>query len=306
MNTDPYDVLGVKKTATATELQKAYRKLAKKLHPDLNPGNKKAEDEFKRVTAAYDLLNDADKRARFDRGEIDGMGAERPRERYYRDYAQGADAADPYTSNAGFADFADTDGANEFLSGLFGRGGGAPRPTRGQDVRYRFAIDFVDAINGGKQSITLADGSHIDVTIPAGTKSGQTLRLRGRGAKPLRAGESGDALIEIDVRAHRIFTRTGEDIHLDYPISLIEAVLGAKVAVPTCTGSVTMTIPKGANTGRVLRLKGRGVAAAGHTKGDQFVTLKVMLPPEPDPELEKFMTTWQPATPYNLRTGFEV
>ncbi|MDZ4840615.1 MAG: DnaJ C-terminal domain-containing protein [Hyphomicrobium aestuarii] len=306
MVTDPYELLGVKKSASSAELQKAYRRLAKQLHPDLNPGNKQAESQFKEVTAAYDLVRDTDKRARFDRGEIDGSGAERPRERYYRNYAQGNAGPDPYASDAGFADFSDTDTANDFLSGLFGRGSGAGGSTRGQDVRYLLAIGFVEAVNGGKRSISLADGSNVEVTIPPGTQTSQILRLRGRGNKPARAGEAGDALIEIEVQAHAFFTRTGDDIHVDLPISLIEAVLGAKVAVPTCTGPVTMTIPKGANTGRVLRLKGRGAARAGQVKGDQYVAVKVMLPDEPDTALETFMASWQPAQPYDLRKEFEV
>ena len=179
MSADPYQLLGVKREASQEEIQKAYRKLAKKLHPDLNPGNKKAEETFKEVSAAYDLLSDADKRARFDRGEIDASGAERPRQRYYRDFAEG-DGAHVYTSDAGFADM---DGMDDILSGIFGERGrraGALR-RRGGDVHYRLEVDFLGAINGASRRVTLPDESVLDVTIPAGTRDRQILRLRGKG-----------------------------------------------------------------------------------------------------------------------------
>src|SRR5262245_17064600 len=285
---DPYQTLGVKKDASQEELQKAYRQLAKKLHPDLNPGNKQAEEQFKAVSAAYDIVGDADKRARFDRGEIDASGAERPQQRYYRDFAD-AGASHPYSSDAGYADFADSD---DILSQIFGREGRANIRMRGQDAHYRLALDFLDAINGAKQQITLPDGSVLDVTIPAGTRDGQTLRLRGKGRPGLGGGPPGDALIEIEVRPHPTFTRKDDDIHVELPIPLGSAVLGGKVSVPTPSGAVTMTVPKWTNTGKVLRLKGRGVPRADGSKGDEYVTLKVMLPEKPDPELEKLMTQW--------------
>jgi DnaJ-class molecular chaperone len=286
---DPYQVLGVKKDASQEGIQKAYRKLAKKLHPDLNPGNKKAEEEFKQVSAANDLLSDPEKRARFDRGEIDASGAERPQQRYYRDFAQGS--AHPYTGDAGFADFADED---DILSRIFRREGGGDRTfrMRGQDVQYRLELDFLAAVNGGKQQLTLPDGSVLDVNIPAGTREGQILRLRGKGRPGIGGGPAGDALIEIDVRPHAFFTRKGDDIHVELPISLGEAVLGGKVRVPTPSGSVTMSVPKWANSGRVLRLKGKGVARPNGNHGDEYVTFKVVLPDKPDAELEKFVAQW--------------
>jgi DnaJ-class molecular chaperone len=298
---DPYQVLGVKKDASQEDIQKAYRKLAKKLHPDLNPGNKKAEEEFKQVAAANDLLSDPEKRARFDRGEIDASGAERPQQRYYRDFAEGSQH--PYTGDAGFADFADED---DILSRIFRReGGGANLRMRGQDVQYRLALDFLDAVNGGKQQLTLPDGSVLDVNIPAGTREGQILRLRGKGRPGIGAGPPGDALIEIDVRPHPFFTRKGDDIHVELPVSLGEAVLGGKVKVPTPSGSVTMSVPKWANSGRVLRLKGKGVARANGSHGDEYVTLKLMLPDKPDAELEKFVAQW-PGKNYDPRKGMGV
>ncbi len=294
MAADPYTTLGVNKGATQDEIQKAYRRLAKKLHPDLNPGNKAAEEKFKEISVAYDLLGDPDKRARFDRGEIDASGAERPRQQqYYRDFAdQGGWSA--YTSNSGFADFGDYAGAEDILSEIFGREGRAGRRRRGQDVRYHLELSFLDAVNGGKQSIILPDGSTLDVNIPPGTRDGQILRLRGKGRPGVGDGPPGDALIEISVLPHPYFTRKGDDIHLDLPISLKEAVLGAKVKVPPPGGTVTVAVPKWSNTGRILRLKGRGVPRADGSKGDEYIKLMLMLPEKPDPKLEAFVAEWQP------------
>jgi DnaJ-class molecular chaperone len=290
MAADPYETLGVKKDASQQDIQKAYRKLAKKLHPDLNPGNKKAEEQFKEVSAAYDLLSDPDKRARFDRGEIDASGQERPQRRYYRDFADGDS---PYASDAGFADFGDAD---DILSEVFGRQGtGGRRGTfrmRGPDVQYRLELDFLDAINGGKNQITLPDGSTLDVTIPPGTRDGTVLRLRGKGRPGIGGGPPGDALIEVAVRPHPLFRRQGDDIHVELPLPLQDAVLGGRITVPTPSGPVSMKVPKWSNTGSVLRLKGRGVPRRDGTRGDEYVTLKVMLPEKPDPELERLIAQW--------------
>ena len=294
MAVDPYTTLGVKTHATQEEIQKAYRRLAKKLHPDLNPGNKIAEDKFKEVSAAYDLLGDPDKRARFDRGEIDASGTERPRRQYYRDFAD-QNGWSAYTNNSGFSDFGDFAGSEDILSEIFGRAGSAAgRRRRGQDVRYHLELSFLDAVNGGKQSIVLPDGTTLDVNIPPGTRDGQILRLRGKGRPALGEGSAGDALIEISVLSHPYFTRKGDDIYLDLPISLKEAVQGAKVRVPTPGGAVAVAVPKWSNTGRVLRLKGRGVPRADGSKGDEYVKLMLMLPEKPDPKLASFVAGWQP------------
>jgi DnaJ-class molecular chaperone len=287
---DPYTVLGVKRDASQEDIQKAYRRLAKKLHPDLNPGNKKAEEQFKDVAMAYDLLGDAGKRARFDRGEIDASGQERPQQQFYRDFAGGGGHA--YSSDAGFEDFA---GAEDILSEIFGRQGRSNAPRRGPDVQYHLTLDFLDAINGGKQQLTLPDGSSLDVNIPAGIRNGQALRLRGKGRPGLNGGPAGDALIEIEVRPHAVFKRKGYDIHVELPIPLADAVLGGRISVPTPTGPVTMSVPKWSNTGTVLRLKGKGVPRSDHTRGDEYVALKVMLPDKPDPDLERLIAQWRSA-----------
>lgn len=293
MASDPYTVLDVQRDASQEDIQKAYRKLAKKLHPDLNPGNKQAEEQFKEVTAAYDLLGDAEKRGRFDRGEIDASGAERPRQRYYRDFAEdgGGETRYYYSNDQGFADLA---GGDDVLAEILRRGRGGRDQLRmpGQDVRYRLEVDFLDAVNGATKEIQLPDGSALKVTIPAGTRDGQILRLRGKGGPGIGGGPAGNALIEIAVRAHPIFSRKDDDIHVELPISLAEAILGGKVQVPTPTGPVTATVPKWSSSGRVLRLKGKGVARRDGARGDEYATLKVTLPETPDPELEQFVAQW--------------
>jgi DnaJ-class molecular chaperone len=287
---DPYTVLDVKRDASQEDIQKAYRRLAKKLHPDLNPGNKKAEEQFKEVSAAYNLLSDPQKRARLDRGEIDASGQERPAQHFYRDFADSGGHA--YSSDAGFADFA---GAEDIISEMFGRRGRSNVRRRGSDVQYHLTLDFLDAINGGKQQLTLPDGSTLDVNIPPGIRNGQVLRLRGKGRPGLNGGPAGDALIEIEVRPHPMFKRKGDDIHVELPIPLEDAVLGGRISVPTPTGPVTMKVPKWSNTGTVLRLKGRGVPRSDGTRGDEYVTLKVRLPDKPDPELERLIAQWRAA-----------
>lgn len=288
---DPYEILGVKRDAAAEEIRNAYRRLAKKLHPDLNPGNREAEEKFKEASAAYDLLSDAEKRKRFDKGEIDAQGNERPRYRSYRDYADAGEHT-AYDTDAGYADF-DAD----VLSEILGRAGRA-RSTmrrRGSDRSYRLELDFLDAVNGGKRTITLPDGATLDVTIPPGTRDGQVLRLRGKGDPGLNGGPPGDALIEVSINPHPLFTRKGDDIHVEMPVPLRDAVLGGRIRVPTTTGEVAMTVPKWSNTGTVLRLKGKGVPRGSGGAGDEYVTLKVRLPDRPDPALEQLVASWQPS-----------
>ena len=285
---NPYEILDVAPTASAADIQKAYRKLAKKLHPDLNPGDKAAEEKFKEVTAAYDLLGDADKRKRFDAGEIDATGAERPQHRYYRDFAT-ADDGHPYADASGYADYMDS---NDAFAELLRRSEQARANRRGRDLHYSLTVDFAESITGAAKRLTLPDGGTLDVTIPAGLVDGQILRLRGKGAPGTGKGGHGDALIEVEVRPDPRFTREGDDISLELPISLSEAVLGGKVRVPTPTGDVTMTLPKGANTGTTMRLRGKGAPHVGGGHGDEFVKLKVVLPKGPDPALEAFVESW--------------
>jgi DnaJ-class molecular chaperone len=298
----PYEVLGVKQDATADEIQRAYRKLAKQNHPDLNPGDEGAESRFKEIASAYDLLSDADKRARFDRGEIDATGAERPEQRSYRSYGDGAAGAHYHPEDAAHAEDLEDLFAN-FFAQRGGRAGGRANFTaRGANRNYSLTIDFLEAVNGAKKRITLPDGASLDVTIPAGLQDGQTLRLRGKGGTGLGDGPPGDALVEIHVLPHPFFRRQGRDIHLDLPVTVAEAVLGAKVAVPTVAGPVTMTVPPHSDTGTVLRLRGRGVPAHGkQPAGDQYATLKAVIGPNQDAALESFLKDWAPGHPYDPR-----
>ena len=294
---DPYEILGVAPTASADDIQKAYRKLAKKLHPDLNPGRPEAEEKFKEVASAYDLVGNEEERKRFDNGEIDATGAERPRQNYYRDYAS-SEQDHPYADNSGFADFMDSEDA---FAELLRRSTRAQANRRGHDLEFRLPIDFLESIAGANKRLTLPDGRTLDVAIPPGITEGQVLRLRGKGAPGSGKGGFGDALIEVEIKPDRSFTRQGDDIYLEWPITLTEAVLGGRIKVPTPTGAVTMSVPKGSNTGTTLRLRGKGAPrhAGGHA--DQLVKLKVVLPKEPDPELETFVSNWEGGKTYNPR-----
>ena len=296
----PYEVLGVKSDASAETIRKAYRKLAKELHPDLNPGKPEAEARFKSVTAAYDLLSDPEKKGRYDRGEIDESGAERPRYSY-RPHAESAQGR-----KYGPQEEMDIGDLDDILS-MFGRGGsrGARRDRGGEsfqmpggDRLFSLSIDFVEAANGGKKRLQLSPDEWLDVTIPPGIDDGQILRLKGKGSPGFGGGPPGDALIEVHIEPHPLFHRDGDDIRMELPVSLAEAVLGARVAVPTVTGPVTMTIPKGSDTGTQLRLRGKGIhrRRGGKTiEGDQYVTLRVVIGAPDDPDLAKFLETWSNA-----------
>ncbi|MEX2520091.1 MAG: DnaJ C-terminal domain-containing protein [Paracoccaceae bacterium] len=298
MSDDPYERLGVPKAADKADIKKAYRKLAKQFHPDVRPGDAAAESRFKDVTAAYELLADPEQRARFDRGEIDGKGVEKPAQPFYRHYAQ-APQGERYSSSAGYEDFADM---SDLFAGLRrggARGGGA---RRGEDLRYQLEVEFLDAANGAKRRITMPDGNALDITIPAGIRDGGAMRLKGKGAPGFGGAPGGDAFVTVSVKAHSVFTREGDDIVMRLPISIDEAVLGGKVEAPTITGRVAITVPKGASSGIVLRLKGRGVKSGKDgAPGDQRVVLEVALPDSIDPELEAFMTKWRQSRAYDPR-----
>jgi len=294
---DPYAVLGVPKGASDTEIKRAYRKLAKKLHPDVNPGKRAVEQQFKEVTAAYDFLSDPQKRARYDRGEIGPDGAERMRG------FGGASAGPGGGFGSGFGGFGGGRGGRagaepfgglddiiaEFLNrGRRGAGQAEAEPER---AAQHLRIAFLEAARGGKHRVTLSDGRALDVTIPAGIEDGQQLRLR---------SVEGDTYLEVEIEPHALFTRKKLDIHIDVPITLIEAVLGATITVPTIHGAVAVKVPRGSNSGGTLRLKGKGIATRNAT-GDQYVKLRVTLPDPPDPDLVRFLEKWAADHPYDVR-----
>lgn len=298
MSWDPYAALGIGRTATADDIRRAYRALAKELHPDVRPGDKAAEERFKRATAAFNLLSDPTTKTRFDRGEIDADGNERvaysQRPRQGARAHAGAGASGPnYGAGAGYSggQGGDAFDLGDIFSDLFGPGFGGGRGysrMRGRDIRFTLDIDFLDAVNGAKRRIALSEGRTLDISIPAGVESGQVLRLKSQGGPGVQGGPAGDALVELKVRPHHTFRREGQDIHADLNVSLTEAVEGARVQAATISGPVSLTIPAGSNTGKVLRLKGKGVGG----QGDQFVRLQVMLPETPDEDLRKFIKKW--------------
>ena len=295
--TDPYKTLGIAKTASADEVKKAYRKLAKQHHPDLNPGNAESASKFKDISGAYDLLSDADKRARFDRGEIDASGQERADASFYRAHAGGPQGA-KYRGGAGFD-------PSDLFADMFarsGRGGGDFHEfrMRGSDQSYTLSVDFLEAAKGAQKRLSFPDGRTLDVNVPAGAETGTVLRLRTQGQPGSGGGPAGDALIEITVEPHPLFRREGNNVVVDLPVTLAEAVVGGKINVPTIDGPVSMTVPAGSNTGTRLRLRGRGIAPKGYSAGDQYITLKVMLPKEPDAALSDFIQNW-PGRNYDVR-----
>lgn len=268
----------------------------------MHPGNKGAEARFKEIASAYDIVGDEKKRARFDGGEIDASGAERqqpPQQRPEREfYRQHAEAGPGFKYERGWDGTGHDDEADVFAE-IFGRRGPKAK-ARGSDIGYTFSVDFTEAVNGAKKRVVMADGKALDITIPAGLKDGQTLRLRGQGHPGFGGGEAGDALVEIHVKAHPIFRREGNTIRSTLPVTPGEALAGAKVRVATVSGPVELTVPKGSNTGTILRLRGKGVPSAGGT-GDHLVELQVVLPKHPDEELVRSVTEWEAKHPYDPR-----
>jgi DnaJ-class molecular chaperone len=294
MSADPYTTLGLTKTATAAEIKSAYRKLARRHHPDLHPDDTAAEARFKAISAAHDLLKDPATRARFDAGEIDAAGVERPPRQYYRDFAETAHA--PFSGARGFGSaFGGGDPGDIFADILRQRGAGRDSgfPRQGQDALFGLEVEFLDAARGAEMRLSLGDTGSVAVKIPAGAQDGQTLRLRGKGAAGQNGGPPGDALITLTLRPHPLFRREGDDILLTLPITIDEAILGGKITAPTLSGPVSLTIPAGASSGRVLRLRGRGIARIGATPGDQRVELRIVAPPVIDDALRDFLTEWR-------------
>jgi DnaJ-class molecular chaperone len=319
---DLYSELNVPRGASEADIKKAYRKLAKELHPDKNKDNPKATERFSKVTRAYDILTDKDKRAQYDRGEIDEEG--NPKMPF--GYGGGAGArpggggfrgpnGEPFEFSGG-GEAADISDLFEGLfGGMRGRGGGAAGggpfsgfgrrsapPQKGADVAYRLEVPFEDAARLAGQRVTLSSGKTLDIKLPPGVEDGTKIRLTGQGqAGP---GSNGDALVTITIKPHRFFRREGDNIRLDLPIALDEAALGAKVRVPTVDGPVMLSVPKGASSGKVLRLKGKGFTAKSGTRGDQLVTLMVEVPDEP--ELARFLESWSGRGKTNPRASLGV
>lgn len=296
---DPYQTLGVQRSDDATAIRAAYRKLAKTHHPDLNPGKPEAAERFKEISTAYDILGDVEKRARFDRGEIDAAGNEVPPQRpFYRDFSDGPGGHQRYQGNI------DPEDLESIFAQAFGSGrarpGGQRFTARGSDAHYTLTVSFLDAANGTTRRITLPEGKTLDVRIPAGVQDGGVIRLKGQGMAGLGGGPAGDALVEIAVAPHPLFHREGDDIIIELPVTLQEAVLGATLEVPTVKGKVRLTIPAGSGTGTRLRLRGRGIR-----EGHQFVELHVMIPPADEPELAAFLKGWKPQHPIDPRAGLE-
>jgi DnaJ-class molecular chaperone len=290
---DLYSRLGIARGADDATIKKAYRKLAKELHPDRNQDNPKAAERFGEVTAAYDLLSDKDKRAQYDRGEIDDQG--NPKMPFGYGGAGGGQGGFRQGHGGGGFEFGDAD-IGDIFSGIFGggarRGGGAGfggRPRKGADVGYRLQVTFEEAAALKPQRVTLSSGKTIDLKLPAGVETGTQMRLSGQGEQG--PGGNGDAIVTIEIQPHRFFNRDGDDVRIDLPITLKEAVLGGPVKVPTVEGAVMLTVPAGSSSGKTLRLKGRGFHKKGGGRGDQLVTVMIDIPSD-DAALKSFIEDW--------------
>jgi DnaJ-class molecular chaperone len=290
-----YDVLGVKRGASKDDIKKAFRKLTKTLHPDLNPGDAKAEEQFKAVSAAYDILGKDKKRGQYDRGEIDESGAEKAPQ-FNQQYARQQHGGQ---GRGGFQDMGDM---GDIFSQMFRDRQSQARPQSfaGQDQRYNMKVSFIEAALGGKKQVQMTDGA-LNVTIPQGIEDGKTIRLKGKGQPGYGGGPAGDALIQIEVASDPVFSRDGLNINLTLPITLYEAALGGKVEVPTLHGMVGLKIPKGSRTGQTMRLKGRGIEMRSGKKGDQMVTLSVQMPEVIDDDLAAFLEGWKDSNAYDPR-----
>ena len=315
---DPYSVLGVAKSASADEVKKAFRKLAKKYHPDQNTGDPKAQEKFAEVSSAYEILGDEKKRAQFDRGEIDadgkprgfeGFGAGGP---FRRGGAGGGNPFEHFEFNMGGSPFGQGGGgrggfdASDFFDLFGGRGrarqqGGA-QAQRGKDVTETVSVSLADAVHGTSVRVSLPNGKTLDVAIPAGIEDGKQIRLKGQGHAGAGGAPAGDAMITVKIARHPHFRVEGHDLRLDLPITLYEAVLGGKVQVPTLSGKVEMSLPAGVTGGKTMRLRGKGLPAGeGKAAGDLLVTPRIVMPEQPSAELEDLMRHWAATRPYDPR-----
>ncbi|MEN7537447.1 DnaJ C-terminal domain-containing protein [Aurantiacibacter flavus] len=308
---DPYSTLGVSRSASEKDIKSAYRKLAKELHPDRNKDNPQASDRFSRVTQAYDLLSDKEKRGQFDRGEIDADGNPTMPFGHGGGGGGGPFRGGPGGRGNGGGFGGDEVDLGDLFEGLFGRGGssrngggfgrGGPQPRpKGANINYRLSVSFVDAASRTKQRITLADGKTIDLSLPEGVENGTQMRLKGKGQEG--PGGTGDGIVTIDVQSHPFFTRSGDDVRLDLPITLDEAVNGAKIKLPTVDGPVMMTVAPGTSSGKVLRLKGKGFSRKGGGRGDQLVRLEIVLPDD-CADLSKRLEGWSDSSPVRASLG---
>lgn len=300
---DPYQALGVSRSASEAEIKSAYRKMAKSYHPDSNAGDTGAEAKFAEVNNAYELLKDKEKRAQFDAGQIDADGNPKFSGFDFNQQRGGAQQANPFGGGGGFNP---EDIFSEIFGGFKGSGPGTrtrqrAAPQKGEDMIYRMKIDFLSAAKGDTRRITLPDGKKLDVKIPAGVETGKQIRLKGQGKKGGAGAKPGDALIKVEVENHPYFVRDGNDVRLELPITLYEAVLGAKIRVPTLEGTVEMKIPANSNSGKILRLKGKGIAISKTSSGDLLISLRIMLPESSDGELKKMMKSWEETNPYDPR-----
>jgi DnaJ-class molecular chaperone len=322
---DPYLVLGVQKSADMAEIKKVYRKLAKKYHPDQSK-DPKAKEKFAEVSAAYEILGDEKKRAAFDRGEINAEG--KPRFHGFegfgtegagfgrRSYAGGGPGFQHFEFNFGGSDPGPEGlNASDIFASLFGAGTatsrrgrtrsqGAP-PPRGEDVNVNVTISLGEAAKGTTARVTLPTGRTLEVAVPAGIEDGKQIRLKRQGLPSPLGGEPGDAMVTVQIAKHPYFRVEGRDLRLDLPVTLYEAVNGAKVNAPTLEGTVEITVPPRSSGGRVLRLRGKGVPGAQGPAGDLLISLKIVLPDDVDPELVAMMRKWEAQKPYNPRSGMK-
>ncbi|EEE46646.1 DnaJ C-terminal domain-containing protein [Roseibium alexandrii] len=326
---DPYSVLGVAKSANEGDIKKAFRQLAKKYHPDQNKDDPGAQQRFAEVNQAYEIVGDKDKRAQFDRGEIDAEGKQKFQSRGFDGFS-GFEDFGATGGTRGFRSSGSTSGGaaggfddilNDILGGFGGRGGargGAGQgaggsagasgararrasPSKGANADLMAAVSLEDILNSGKAQVTLPSGKTVNVTLPKGVVEGEKIRLKGQGHPGDQGGPAGDALIEVRFKTHKLFDVKGYDLHLDLPITLYEAILGAKIRTPTLTGAVNLTIPENTSSGKTMRLKGKGLPTKNGGHGDLLVKIQIMLPPHGDDELDTLMKAWREITPYRVR-----